>query len=206
MVAPQAAGAGRCRSVLTELLATLDPVSTQADAVSLIEEFGSLSAVLSAPRSALGRVAGQTVADALCAVRDAMLHVARAEAFEGPVISSSEALLKYLQLDMATEPVERFRVLFLDAQNRLLYETVADGSIKQAPVYPREVMRRALQVGATALILVHNHPSGDPRPSRSDIDMTRRIIDAGRELDVTVHDHLVVARTGWTSFRARGLL
>ncbi len=114
--------------------------------------------------------------------------------------------MRYLQLDMAREPVERFRVLFLDAQNRLLDETVADGSIKQAPVYPREVMRRALQVGATALILVHNHPSGDPSPSRSDIDMTRRIIDAGRELDVTVHDHLVVARTGWTSFRARGLL
>ncbi len=135
-----------------------------------------------------------------------MLHVARAEALEGPVISSSDALMRYLQLDMAREPIERFRVLFLDPHNRLLDETVIDGSIKQAPVYPREVMRRALQVGATALILVHNHPSGDPTPSRSDIVMTRRIVDAGRELDVTVHDHLVVARSGWMSFRARGLL
>jgi DNA repair protein RadC len=135
-----------------------------------------------------------------------MLHVARAEALQGPIISSSAALLRYLQLDMAREPFERFRVLYLDAQNRLLYETVADGSIRQAPVYPREVMRRALQVGATALILVHNHPSGDPAPSRGDIDVTRRIIDAGRELDVVVHDHIVVARAGSASFRALGLL
>lgn len=188
------------------MLRAVDEGSAATLAASLIGEFGSLASVLSAPKRALDRVAGKAAAGALCAVREAMLHVARADAFEGPVISNSDALIKYLQLDMATEPVERFRVLFLDAQNRLLDETVADGSIKQAPVYPREVMRRALQVGATALILVHNHPSGDPRPSRSDIDMTRRIIDAGRELDVTVHDHLVVARTGWTSFRARGLL
>ena len=135
-----------------------------------------------------------------------MLYVARADAYEAPVISTSEALLRYLHLDMAREPVERFRVLFLNAQNRLLHETVADGCVSEAPVYPREIMRRALDVGATALILVHNHPSGDPTPSQTDIRSTQRIAEAGQALDISVHDHVIIARSGWSSFRALGLL
>ena len=136
-----------------------------------------------------------------------MLHALRTEAVEGRTLADSQALIDYLSLDMALLPTERLRVLFLNTGNRLLYdETLGEGSVSEAPVYPREIMRRALEVGATALILVHNHPSGDPRPSRADIDATRRIVDAGRSLDICVHDHVIVARSGWSSFRALGLL
>jgi DNA repair protein RadC len=140
-------------------------------------------------------------------IRDAMLHALRTEAYGKPKLDDSQALIDYLSLDMALLPTERLRVLFLNTSNRLLYdETLAEGSVSEAPVYPREIMRRALEVGATALILAHNHPSGDPTPSRGDIDATRRIADAGRALDICIHDHVIVARSGWSSFRALGLL
>jgi DNA repair protein RadC len=140
-------------------------------------------------------------------VRDAMLHALRTEALAGPILGDSGALIDYLSLDMAHLPTERLRVLFLNSGNRLLYdETLAEGSVSETPVYPREIMRRALEVGATALILVHNHPSGDPRPGRDDIEATRRIAEAGRALDICIHDHVIVARSGWSSFRALGLL
>jgi DNA repair protein RadC len=136
-----------------------------------------------------------------------MLHALRTEAAAGPALSDSTALLDYLSLDMAHLLTERLRVLFLNAGNRLLCdEVVADGSVNEAPVYPREIMRRALEVGATALIIVHNHPSGDPKPSRGDIEGTRRIADAARSLGICVHDHLIIARSGWASLRALGLL
>ena len=136
-----------------------------------------------------------------------MLHALRTEAYGKPKLDDSQALIDYLSLDMALLPTERLRVLFLNTSNRLLYdETLAEGSVSEAPVYPREIMRRALEVGATALILAHNHPSGDPTPSRGDIDATRRIADAGRALDICIHDHVIVARSGWSSFRALGLL
>lgn len=140
-------------------------------------------------------------------IRDAMLHALRTEAFARPKLDDSQALIDYLSLDMALLPTERLRVLFLNSSNRLLFdETLAEGSVSEAPVYPREIMRRALEVGATALILAHNHPSGDPTPSRSDIDATRRIAIAARSLDICIHDHVIVARSGWSSFRALGLL
>ena len=192
--------------LLTRLLCAVDERSAAGWAESLLELFPSLSAVLAAPQPALARVVGAAAATSLSSIRETMLYVARAEAYEGPVISTSEALLRYLHLDMAREPVERFRVLFLNAQNRLLDETVADGCVSEAPVYPREIMRRALAVGATALILVHNHPSGDPTPSVSDVQSTQRIADAGEALEIEVHDHVIIARSGWTSFRALGLL
>lgn len=136
-----------------------------------------------------------------------MLHALRTEAAAGPTLSDSSALLDYLSLDMAHLLTERLRVLFLNSGNRLLCdEIVADGSVNEAPVYPREIMRRALEVGATALIIVHNHPSGDPRPSRGDIEGTRRIADAARALGICLHDHLIIARSGWASLRALGLL
>ena len=142
----------------------------------------------------------------LGAVRAVMLRGLENEAFRGPVLSTNQHLIDYLRADMAHATVERFRVLFLNAQNRLLGETVSDGSVNHAPIYPREIIRRALEVGATAMILVHNHPSGDPRPSRSDIQATRRIAEAGQTFEICVHDHLIITRLGWSSFKALGLL
>jgi DNA repair protein RadC len=108
---------------------------------------------------------------------------------------------------MAYLPTERLRVMFLNTDNRLIYdETMAEGSVNETPIYPREIMRRSLEVGATALILAHNHPSGDPSPSQGDIDATRRVAAAGNALGIAIHDHVIVARSGWTSFRALGLL
>lgn len=136
-----------------------------------------------------------------------MLHALRTEALAGPILADSGALIDYLSLDMARLPTERLRVLFLNSGNRLLFdETIAEGSVSETAVYPREIIRRALEVDATALILVHNHPSGDPRPSRGDIDATRQIAEAGRTFDICIHDHVIVARSGWSSFRALGLL
>lgn len=177
----------------------------------LVEEFGSLAAALAAgPRAqarALGATGGAAAIVHLATVREAMLHALRAEALSGPALADSQTLIDYLFLDMAHLPMERLRVLYLNAANRLLHdESIADGSINETPIYPREIMRRALEVGATALILAHNHPSGDPRPSSGDIDATRRIVEAGRALDIRIHDHVIIARTGWTSFRALGLL
>jgi DNA repair protein RadC len=140
-------------------------------------------------------------------VREAMLHALMSDAFAGPVLADSAALIDYLTLDMAHLAGERLRVLFLNAGNRLLGdEVISEGSVNETAIYPREIMRRALDLGATALILVHNHPSGDARPSRSDIQATRRIADAGRALDICIHDHVIIARSGWSSFRALGLI
>jgi DNA repair protein RadC len=142
----------------------------------------------------------------LGAIRAVMLRGLENEAFAGPVLSTSQQLIDYLRADMAHARAERLRVLFLNAQNRLLGETITDGSINHAPIYPREIIRRALEIGATALILVHNHPSGDPKPSRSDIQATKRIAEAGRTFDICVHDHLIIATSGWASLKMLGLL
>lgn len=136
-----------------------------------------------------------------------MLHALRREALRGPVLEDSEALIAYLFAAMAHEPVEQLRVLYLNTRNRLLRdETVIEGSINITPIYPREIVKRSLEVGATALILAHNHPSGDPRPSREDIRVTRMIAAAGEALDIRLHDHVIVARSGWISLRAAGYL
>jgi DNA repair protein RadC len=122
------------------------------------------------------------------------------------VISSWTALLGYVRVMLASEAREQCRVLFLDKKNQLIAdEPLGQGTVDHAPVYPREVMRRALELSASAVILVHNHPSGDPTPSRQDIDMTRQVIEAGRSLKISVHDHLVVGREGVASFKALGL-
>jgi DNA repair protein RadC len=205
---PAASGSLRCRQILVELLRPLGPAAS-GWADLLVKEFGSLAEALAAAPAAQARVLGDAAIAVryLGIVRDAMLHALRTEALGKPKLDDSQALIDYLSLDMALLPTERLRVLFLNSGNRLLYdETLAEGSVSEAPVYPREIMRRALEVGATALILAHNHPSGDPRPSRGDIDATRRIADAGRALGICIHDHVIVARSGWSSFRAMGLL
>jgi len=165
--------------------------------------------VLAAPPAAQQRVIGdeRKVLAWLATLRSAMLHALRREALQGPVLGDSRAVMDYLFAAMAHEPVEQLRVLYLNTRNCLLFdETVVEGSINIAPIYPREIVRRSLEVGATALILAHNHPSGDPRPSSEDIRVTRLVAAAAEALDIRLHDHVIVARSGWTSLRAAGYL
>jgi DNA repair protein RadC len=178
-------------------------------AKALLARFGGLSALLSAPledlRTAPG--VGEMVALDLKLMQEAALRMGRETLAKRPLISSWSALLTYVRTALAHEPREQFRVLFLDRKNQLIAdETLGRGTVDHAPVYPREVARRALELSACALILVHNHPSGDPAPSSADIDMTKQIIDAVRALRIEVHDHLVVGRDGVASFKALGLI
>jgi len=177
-------------------------------AKALIARFGSLGAVLSAGPEALKTVSGvgEAVALDLTLAHEVALRLGRETVGKRPVISSWSALLAYVRTALAHEPREQFRVLFLDRKNQLIADEVMNrGTVDHAPVYPREVMRRALELSASAIILVHNHPSGDPTPSSADVDMTRQVVDAGRPLRVSVHDHLVVGRDGVASFKALGL-
>jgi len=193
---------------MVELLRPFGPDSRRwAD--SLIDAFGSLAGVLAAGQAAQRVVLGRNAAAAqhLETIREAMLHALRCDAFTGPVLGDSEALLSYLAFDMAGLATERLRILYLNAANRLLADEVAvEGSVNAARVIPRAIVRRALDLGATALILVHNHPSGDPTPSRDDVEATRRIAAAAAALDMCIHDHIIVAGTSWSSFRALGML
>ena len=176
---------------------------------ALIKRFGSLAGVLNADPAALIRHPGMgdTSAAALKIVSLAARRLARAEVREKPVLASWQALIDYLTIDMAHLTVERVRVLYLNTQNMLIHdEHVGDGSIDEAAIHPREVIRRALDLGATALILVHNHPSGSPQPSRADIQITNRIAEAGRLLGIVVHDHVIIGREGHVSLKAKGLI
>ena len=191
------------------LFAGMRQGDTKPIAKALIAHFGSLSAVLNAEPLALQQVKGMGEANAaaLHAVSLAARRMARGAVQDQPILSSWQALLDYLAIDMAHLNHERVRVLYLNAQNRLILDhKVSDGSIDEAAIHPREVIRKAFDVGATALILVHNHPSGNPEPSRADIQITQRIAEAGRHLDITVHDHVIVGRQGHVSLRAKGLI
>lgn len=182
---------------------------TKPLAKALIARFQSFAAVIAAEPRDLKRVPG--VGDAVIAtlgfVRAAALRLQRANIYGKPVLAGWQALLDYLHADMAHLGRERFRVLFLDSRNVLIAdEAMSDGTVNQTSVYVREVIHRALDLGATALILVHNHPSGDPKPSRDDIQLTNHIRDAARVLGVQLHDHIVIGREGHASFKALGLL
>jgi DNA repair protein RadC len=196
--------------VLELLLATAIP---QGDvkplAKGLIDRFGSFADVLSASPEQLMTVTGvkEASATALKVVREAAVRLARAPVINRPVISSWDALLDYCRTAMATLATEQFRLLFLDRKNVLIADEVQQqGTVDHTPLYPREVVKRALELHASALIMVHNHPSGDPAPSKADIDMTRTVADALRAVGIQVHDHLVVGRKGHTSFKSMGLL
>lgn len=153
------------------------------------------------------RVAGPKAAACLRAVAEATELWLRSEAFDGPVLGNSESLMNYLRLTQARQPSERIRVLFLNAVNRLLRdEMMALGTVDEVPLWPREILRRALEVNAASVILVHNHPSGDPRPSQVDLDMTRRFRAAAHELGVLLLDHLIVSERGSFSFRDARLI
>jgi len=178
-------------------------------AKTLIAQFGSFAEVISAPIEQLTEVKGisEKTAIDLKVIRAAATKLGQESLMDRPVLSSWSALLDYCRSAMQFERKEQFRVLFLDKKNRLIAdEILGHGTVDRAPVYPREVMKRALAHEATAIILAHNHPSGDPTPSQSDIDMTNQMIAAMKPLGVTIHDHLIIGRDNIASFRTLGLM
>jgi DNA repair protein RadC len=182
---------------------------TKPIARALLTRFGSFANTVAAPLPALREIEGlgEAGAAALCIVKGAALRLSRAEVMDRPVLSNWDRLIDYLTAALSREKVEQFRVLFLDTRNRLIAdEAQARGTVNHTPVYPREVVRRALELQATALILVHNHPSGDPTPSRADIEMTREVKVAATALGLLLHDHIVVGNGRHLSFRREGLL
>ncbi len=150
---------------------------------------------------------GESVAMDLKLIQAASLRLARGEVMNRPALSSWKAIVDYCRAAMAFEQREQFRILFLDKKNQLIADEVQQqGTVDHTPVYTREVMKRALELAATAIVLVHNHPSGDPTPSMADIDMTKKIVQAGEKLGILVHDHLIIGKTAHTSFRALQLI
>jgi DNA repair protein RadC len=175
----------------------------------LLDTFKDFNGVLSAPVERLRTVkgVGDAVIQELKIVEAAAHRLARSRVMQKHVVSSWDALLDYCHTTMAHRETEQFRVLFLDRKNVLIAdEEQARGTVDHVPVYPREVVKRALELNASAIILVHNHPSGDPTPSDSDITMTQQVEDAARALGLTLHDHLIIGKSRELSFRAQGYL
>jgi DNA repair protein RadC len=182
---------------------------TKPVARALLRRFGSVGAVIGAPVSELLTVddLGEAGAAALKLLHAAAVRLLKQPITEAPVLTSWDRLNDYLRAGMANERVEQFRVLFLDNRNRLIADEVQGrGTISHTPAYPREVVRRALELHATAVILAHNHPSGEPTPSREDVAMTKDIQIAASTMGIVVHDHIIVGRTRCLSFRAEMLL
>ncbi|MDI6835656.1 MAG: DNA repair protein RadC [Rhizobiaceae bacterium] len=182
---------------------------TKPIAKALIGRFGTLAGVLGAPPALLQEVKGigETVALDLKLIATTAQRMLKSELKERHVLSSWSSVIDYCHAAMAYETTEQFRILFLDKRNALIADEVQGrGTIDHTPVYPREVVKRALELSATAIILVHNHPSGDPTPSRADIDMTKTIIDTAKPLGITVHDHIIIGRQGHASFRGLRLI
>ncbi|MGQ0660827.1 RadC family protein [Sphingosinicella sp.] len=184
-------------------------IDTKPLAKRLINRFGGFGGLLAADPNAIariGKLSEPTVA-ALKIVQAAALRLLEDQIREKPVLGSWQALLDYLRADMAHEAIERVRVLFLNARNELIAnETMWEGTVDESAVHIREIMSRAVHLGATAIIVVHNHPSGDPSPSQQDIRLTRDIADAGRHMRVTLHDHVIIGAKGHSSLRAMGLI
>lgn len=176
----------------------------------LIARFGSFAEVISAPGPLLQEVdgVGDRVVEELKLIQAAALRLTQAGLTRRPLpLSSGAAVIDYLRAAMSFETREQLRVLFLDKKNRLIADEVQQkGTVDHTPVYVREVVKRALELSASAIILVHNHPSGDPTPSRADIDMTQQVVEAGRALGVAVHDHIIIGRDGQASLRALKLM
>jgi DNA repair protein RadC len=175
----------------------------------LLETFGDLNGVIAASEHRILQVTGadRWVYLQLRLVEAFGQRMARARVMHNEIVSSWDALVTYCRTAMAHRETEQFRVLFLDRKNVLIAdEAQAPGTVDHVPVYPREVAKRALELSASAIVLVHNHPSGDPTPSEADIEMTRRVIEACRAIDVTVHDHIIIGKADEVSFMARGLM
>ena len=178
-------------------------------AKALIARFGSFAGAISAEPARLREVedVGDAAVVALKTVQTAALAFMREQIIDRPVLSSWDKLLAYCRASMGHRTTEAFRILFLDARNVLIADEVQQtGTVNHTPVYPREVVRRALELGATAIIMAHNHPSDDPTPSRADIEMTRAVAEAASKLGVTLHDHIIVGRTSHASLKAMGLI
>ena len=189
----------RGRQILEQLFALAKIDNATAVAGALIAEFGSIGALLNANSRANESDPARAI---LTLVREAMLVSSRERMLDRICLSKATDVIEYLVIAMARLPVEEVRVLFLDSKNRLISdEVVSRGTISSAPIYPREILKRSLALDATALIIAHNHPSGDPKPSKIDVEATRRLVKAGKELDLTVHDHIIVGSEGWISLR-----
>ncbi len=192
------------------LLAQAIPrIDTKPLAKQLITHYGSLAALFSADAESLKRQPGlgeRSVAT-LKIVQAVAIRMLSEPVREQPILASWQSLLDYLRADMAHLTIERVRVLYLNAKNMLIRDEIAsEGSIDQTAIYTREIIKRAIDLGATAVIMVHNHPSGDSAPSRQDIRMTHEIADVGKKLGIAVHDHVIVGRDGFSSMRSAGLL
>jgi len=186
-----------------ELLAEIAGVASQA----LLRRFGSLAAAVGGDRYEIARIGGPDLAWTLAVIRECASRMGRASLHRRSVLSSHSAVGAYLTTTMAWNGREQFRVLFLDKKNQMIVDEIMnEGSIDHAPVYPREVVRRALEVDASAVILAHNHPSGDPTPSHADIEITRQVIEACRPLKIEVHDHMIIGRDGRASLKSLGLI
>ncbi len=182
---------------------------TKPLAKALLKEFGGIGGLMAADATALQRVdgMGDTAAAAVRIAQATAIRMIRTQVAARPVLANWQALLDYLRADMAHDGVERFRVLHLNTRNMLIRDEVMHkGTVDQAAVYVREVIKRAIDLGSAAIILVHNHPSGDPAPSRADIDITRTIAEAGKRLGIALHDHLIIGTGGHVSMRAQGLI
>lgn len=182
---------------------------TKPLAKALLAEFGGIGGLFAADPDSLMRVQGmgETAAAAIKIGQAAALRLLRAKVAQRPVLGNWQALIDYLHADMAHHVNERVRVLHLNSRNVLIRdELISEGSIDEAAVHVREVVRRAIDLGSAAIILVHNHPSGDPAPSRADIDLTRQIAEAGKRLGITLHDHIIIGANGHVSLRALGLI
>jgi DNA repair protein RadC len=178
-------------------------------AKQLIARFGSFAEVVSAPVDQLAACEGlgETSALALKTIQAAAKRLARQNIMQKPILNSHAAVMDYCRIAMAYEGVEQFRILFLNNKNVLIGDELQQvGTVNHTPVYPREVVKRALELGATALILVHNHPSGDPSPSRDDIDMTKRLRDAGKPVGIVIHDHFIIGKNGLVSLAEQGVI
>ena len=187
---------------------TIRRIDTKPIAKRLIDQFGGVGQLLSADVSSLRREGISDAAIAALKIAEATALRLLETRIEGrPILSSWDALGDYLQAAMAHSPIEEVRILFLNAKNMLLAnEVMWSGSVDEASVHVREVIARAITLGATAIIIVHNHPSGDPSPSRQDIRLTKELIEAGRHMRVTVHDHVIVGSQGRQSMKALGLI
>ncbi len=196
--------------LLELLLAFVIPrQDTKPLAKRLIAEFGSFAAAISAEPRRLAEVSGvgERTISMLKVVQAAAQKLAQGQVVGRNAIGSWSQLMDYCQAKIGHAGIEEFHVLFLDRKNNLIADEAQQrGTVDHAPVYPREVVKRALELGATALILVHNHPSGDPKPSQADIDMTRQVVQAAKPLGIVIHDHVVIGRGRHASFKSLGLL
>lgn len=182
---------------------------TKPLAKALLREFGGIGGVLTADAATLQRFPGmgETSVAAVKIAHAAAIRLVKAEIEDRPVLANWQALLDYLRADMAHHSIERFRVLHLNTKNMLIRdEVMSSGTIDEAAVHVRQVIHRAIDFGSASIILVHNHPSGDPAPSRADIEITRTIAEAGKRLGIAVHDHIVMGTSGYVSLRAQGLI